>query len=76
MDMPASPRFSVLGRGLRIEDFAVSGPTAIDDLRLSEDRGEKLSEDRGEKRKKKRKPSYSQWSGILDYSAIVDGCWS
>jgi hypothetical protein len=27
--------------GLRIEDFAASGPTAIADLRLSEDSGEK-----------------------------------
>ena len=30
--------------GLRIEDFAASGPTAIDDLRLSEDCGEKRND--------------------------------
>jgi hypothetical protein len=29
---------------LRIEDFAASGPTAIADLRLSEDRGEKRND--------------------------------
>ena len=45
---------------MRTEDFAVSGPTAIDDLRLIEDGGEarkKIIEDGGEARKKPHRTS-------------------